>query len=99
MMIEEWSKATGVGITRMEFLPGNGLAVLPSWSSISQTGELLSSMDSAGSSQELLRQVSSLHQLRVTGSAAILEQYIANRGTPVKYGQCWVFPGVVTTSK
>eukprot|EP00092_Neocalanus_flemingeri_P008907 GFUD01009582.1.p1 GENE.GFUD01009582.1~~GFUD01009582.1.p1 ORF type:complete len:767 (-),score=186.34 GFUD01009582.1:232-2472(-) len=32
-----------------------------------------------------------------TGSAAILEQYVANRGRPVKYGQCWVFSAVVTT--
>ena len=34
-----------------------------------------------------------------TGSAAILEQYVAKRGTPVKFGQCWVFSAVVTTSK
>ena len=33
-----------------------------------------------------------------TGSASILEQYVANRGRPVKYGQCWVFSGVVATS-
>jgi len=32
-----------------------------------------------------------------TGSAAILEQYVAKRGTPVKFGQCWVFSAVVTT--
>ena len=34
-----------------------------------------------------------------TGSAAILDQYVENRGTPVKYGQCWVFSGVVTTGR
>ena len=34
-----------------------------------------------------------------TGSASILEQYVANRGRPVKYGQCWVFSGVVATSR
>jgi len=31
-----------------------------------------------------------------TGSTAIMEQYVANRG-PVKYGQCWVFSAVVNT--
>ncbi|CAL4095081.1 unnamed protein product [Meganyctiphanes norvegica] len=31
-----------------------------------------------------------------TGSISILEQYM-NRGRPVKYGQCWVFAGVVNT--
>ncbi|CAL4058650.1 unnamed protein product [Meganyctiphanes norvegica] len=31
-----------------------------------------------------------------TGSIAILEQYMT-RGRPVKYGQCWVFSGVVNT--
>lgn len=32
------------------------------------------------------------------GSVAILEQYLETQ-TSVKYGQCWVFAGVVTTSK
>ena len=33
-----------------------------------------------------------------TGSVAILEEYMNNGGTrPVKYGQCWVFAGVLTT--
>ncbi|XP_020774480.2 LOW QUALITY PROTEIN: protein-glutamine gamma-glutamyltransferase K-like [Boleophthalmus pectinirostris] len=31
-----------------------------------------------------------------TGSVEILQQY-HNNGTPVSYGQCWVFAGVVTT--
>ncbi|GLH05666.1 Annulin [Gryllus bimaculatus] len=31
-----------------------------------------------------------------TGSVAILEEYLKNRST-VRYGQCWVFAGVVTT--
>lgn len=33
-----------------------------------------------------------------TGSVAILEEYLKNKSS-VKYGQCWVFAGVVTTSK
>ena len=33
-----------------------------------------------------------------TGSVPILEEYIEN-GKSVKYGQCWVFAGLVTTSK
>uniref|UniRef100_A0AAV2KWB5 Protein-glutamine gamma-glutamyltransferase K n=1 Tax=Knipowitschia caucasica TaxID=637954 RepID=A0AAV2KWB5_KNICA len=32
-----------------------------------------------------------------TGSVEILQQYHSNNGTPVRYGQCWVFAGVVTT--
>ncbi|XP_043985259.1 protein-glutamine gamma-glutamyltransferase K-like [Gambusia affinis] len=32
-----------------------------------------------------------------TGSVEILQQYSASKGTPVKYGQCWVFAGVFTT--
>ena len=32
-----------------------------------------------------------------TGSAPILEEY-AETMRPVKYGQCWVFAGVVATS-
>lgn len=31
------------------------------------------------------------------GSIDILEQYLEKK-SPVKYGQCWVFSGVVTTS-
>ena len=34
-----------------------------------------------------------------TGSVPILEEYMENGGSPVKYGQCWVFAGVVTTGK
>ena len=34
---------------------------------------------------------------RWTGSVAILEQYMAAGGRPVRYGQCWVFAGLVTT--
>ncbi|KAF7203306.1 protein-glutamine gamma-glutamyltransferase K-like isoform X2 [Nothobranchius furzeri] len=32
-----------------------------------------------------------------SGSVEILKEYQKNNGTPVKYGQCWVFAGVVTT--
>ncbi|XP_044576670.1 hemocyte protein-glutamine gamma-glutamyltransferase-like isoform X2 [Cotesia glomerata] len=32
-----------------------------------------------------------------TGSVPILEQYLESGGDYVKYGQCWVFAGVVTT--
>ncbi|XP_028301146.1 protein-glutamine gamma-glutamyltransferase K-like [Gouania willdenowi] len=32
-----------------------------------------------------------------SGSVEILKEYHKNKGTPVKYGQCWVFGGVVTT--
>ena len=34
-----------------------------------------------------------------SGSVAILEEYLQNEGKPVKYGQCWVFSAVTTTSK
>ena len=33
-----------------------------------------------------------------SGSAAILRQYIETK-KPVKYGQCWVFGGTLTTGK
>ncbi len=33
-----------------------------------------------------------------TGSVQILEEFMQT-GNSVKYGQCWVFSGVVTTSK
>ena len=33
-----------------------------------------------------------------TGSPEILENYLKTR-KPVKYGQCWVFCGITTTSK
>lgn len=32
-----------------------------------------------------------------TGSVRILEEYVKNGYTPVKYGQCWVFSALVTT--
>ncbi|XP_068581608.1 protein-glutamine gamma-glutamyltransferase K-like isoform X2 [Cebidichthys violaceus] len=32
-----------------------------------------------------------------SGSVEILKEYIKNNGSPVKYGQCWVFAGVFTT--
>uniref|UniRef100_A0A8C9SYC9 Protein-glutamine gamma-glutamyltransferase K n=1 Tax=Scleropages formosus TaxID=113540 RepID=A0A8C9SYC9_SCLFO len=32
-----------------------------------------------------------------SGSVDILKKYYAEGGTPVKYGQCWVFSGVTTT--
>uniref|UniRef100_A0A8C9RRJ5 Protein-glutamine gamma-glutamyltransferase K n=1 Tax=Scleropages formosus TaxID=113540 RepID=A0A8C9RRJ5_SCLFO len=32
-----------------------------------------------------------------TGSVDILKKYHSENGTPVKYGQCWVFSGVTTT--
>ncbi|RZC41015.1 hemocyte protein-glutamine gamma-glutamyltransferase [Asbolus verrucosus] len=32
-----------------------------------------------------------------TGSAAILDQYLRTGGTPVKYGQCWVFSAATVT--
>ncbi|CAG5862428.1 unnamed protein product [Menidia menidia] len=32
-----------------------------------------------------------------SGSVEILQEYYKKNGTPVKYGQCWVFAGVVTT--
>ncbi|XP_047442789.1 protein-glutamine gamma-glutamyltransferase K-like [Mugil cephalus] len=32
-----------------------------------------------------------------SGSVEILREYYKNRGSPVRYGQCWVFAGVFTT--
>nr|XP_046247573.1 protein-glutamine gamma-glutamyltransferase K-like isoform X2 [Scatophagus argus] len=32
-----------------------------------------------------------------SGSVEILKEYHRNKGTPIKYGQCWVFAGVFTT--
>ncbi|XP_017284224.1 protein-glutamine gamma-glutamyltransferase K [Kryptolebias marmoratus] len=32
-----------------------------------------------------------------SGSVEILQEYYKNNGSPVKYGQCWVFAGVFTT--
>ncbi|KAH6946248.1 hypothetical protein HPB50_012451 [Hyalomma asiaticum] len=32
-----------------------------------------------------------------TGTSAILEQYVKTDGTPVRYGQCWVFSAVCNT--
>ncbi|XP_054916296.1 protein-glutamine gamma-glutamyltransferase K-like isoform X1 [Poeciliopsis prolifica] len=32
-----------------------------------------------------------------SGSVEILKKYYESRGTPVKFGQCWVFAGVFTT--
>lgn len=34
-----------------------------------------------------------------TGSVPILSRYMQNGGKYVKYGQCWVFSGLSTTSK
>lgn len=34
-----------------------------------------------------------------SGSVEILREYHKNNGAPVKYGQCWVFAGVVTTGR
>ena len=36
--------------------------------------------------------------LKWTGSAAILEQYLENEA-PVRFGQCWVFSGVLTAGE
>ena len=38
--------------------------------------------------------------LEWTGSIKILEEYMENKGRrAVRYGQCWVFSGVVVSSK
>ena len=34
-----------------------------------------------------------------TGSVEIFENYLNNGEKPVAYGQCWVFSGIVTSSK
>lgn len=34
-----------------------------------------------------------------SGSVEILKEYHQNSGTPVKYGQCWVFAGTLTTGE
>jgi transglutaminase 1 len=33
-----------------------------------------------------------------TGSSKIFEHYLRNGSKPVKYGQCWVFAAVATSS-
>ena len=38
------------------------------------------------------------HPLKWVGSLAILQKYYEKK-KPVKYGQCWVYAGVLTTSK
>ena len=35
--------------------------------------------------------------MKWVGSVAILEEYAKNQGTPVQFGQCWVFSGLTTT--
>ncbi|CAG2211786.1 TGM1 [Mytilus edulis] len=35
--------------------------------------------------------------MKWVGSVAILEEYTKNQGTPVQFGQCWVFSGLTTT--
>lgn len=37
--------------------------------------------------------------LEWTGSVAILRQWAAGGGQPVKYGQCWVFAAVMCTGE
>lgn len=34
-----------------------------------------------------------------SGSVEILRKYHSSNGTPVAYGQCWVFSGVTTTGE